>query len=155
MKVNNINPYVRFAQHIFYPSESITVNVFDCRIFCVTSGTAEIIIENQHFHLTDNSLFFCAAGSTYTISSTEGCHILVLNFDLTQERFDISESCPPLKISVSQTPYFKNNIFIEDCEALNTFFLINDNMGLCTTLEEIIKEFSEKKSSMLKNAVPS
>lgn len=153
-----INPYIRFAQHIFYQSERISVNIFDCRIFCITSGCAEIIIENQHFKLSENSLFFCAAGSTYTISSTDGCNILVLNFDLTQERSDKPEPIPPVKLSKSQKPCFNNNFFIEDCDFFNTFFLFNDNMGLSAIIEEIIKEHSEKKiffmekcSSVLKN----
>lgn len=158
MKVSNINPYVRFAQHIFYQSEQITVNVFDCRIFCITSGCAEIIIENQHFELLERSLFFCAAGSTYTISSTDGCHILVLNFDLNQERANKSESLPPIKLSKLQKPCFNNEFVIDDCDFFNTFFLLNDNMGLHTIIEGIIKEYSEKKiffmekcSSVLKN----
>lgn len=145
MKVSDINPYVRFAEHIFYQSEQITVNVFDCRIFCITSGCAEIIIENQHLELSEGSMFFCAAGSTYTISSTHGCRILVLNFDMSQERSNKQDCLPPVKLDKSQNACFNNEIFIEDCNLFNSFFLLNDNMGLHTIIELIIKEYSEKK----------
>ena len=158
MKVSDINPFVRFAQCLFYESKPISVNVCDCRIFCVISGAAEIIIENQHYTLTEKTFFYCAAGSTYTISSADGSSILILNFDLDQTKSTETDFKAPLKLSHSQKPCFKNESLIEDCELFNGFFFLEDNVGFYTAVERIIKEFSEKNiffrekcSSLLKN----
>lgn len=145
MKICDINPHIRFAQVINYKTESTEVNVFDCRIFCVLSGTAEVSIENQHYVLNKNTLFYCCAGSVYTIGSENGSNILTLNFDLDQSRNDILNCYIPHKLPDNRKIIYKNNLFVEECDFLNGHIFVKDNMRFCSDVEKIIKEFSEKK----------
>jgi AraC-like DNA-binding protein len=158
VKVSEINPFIRFAERLFYQSAPVTVNVFDCRLFCALSGSAEIIIENQRYTLSPGSIFYCAAGSVYTINAEKGSLIFALNFDLGQHRCGEISSRAPMKLSETVKPIFKKETFIEDCDIFNGHFFLNDNRGLTAAVEMIIKEFSEKNiffrercSSALKN----
>ena len=144
MKVSDINPFVRFAECLYYQSKTVTVNVFDCRLFCTVSGRAEIVIENQRYSLTEGSVFYCAGGSVYTISAEKGSTILVLNFDLGQERSDDQSSRAPMKLTGNNKPIFKKETFIEDLDVFNGHFFLSDNRGACAVAEMIVREFSEK-----------
>ena len=43
MKLNETNPYIRFASPINYKSQNNPVKVTDCRIFYITKGYADIL----------------------------------------------------------------------------------------------------------------
>ena len=145
MRMCDVVPYIRFAQTIFLQPKPVTVNVFDCRIFCVASGTVEIFIENQHYVLPENSLFYCPAGSIYSLSSINGCSLHVLNFDLSQKRNNVINHCSPVQLSKTQRPCFKNEFIIDDCTFFNNCFLFEKGAAFCNTIKETIEEFSTKK----------
>ena len=85
MNFCEINPFIRFAEYISHNNATENpVFVKDCRIFYTISGKADIFIENQHYELVPNSLFYCSAGSVYNIQSS-GARLISLNFDLTQK----------------------------------------------------------------------
>ena len=79
MLLSDLNPYIRYATQIFYTSYDNPVKVRDCRLFYILKGEGEIFIENQHYSLTGNSLFFCCSGSEYNIISKNGLSIISLN----------------------------------------------------------------------------
>ena len=145
MKICDINPHIRYAQLINYKTDSSKVNVYDCRVFCVLSGEADIVIENRHYVLNKNTFFYCCAGSVYTICSVEGCCILTLNFDLDQSRNDIINCYTPHKLSDNERIIYKNNIFVDDCDFMNGHIFVKDNLRFYGEVEKIIKEFSDKK----------
>ena len=144
MKSWEINPHIRFAESMQYKTGPITVNVYDSRIFCVLDGELELVIENQHYILTKNTLFYCCGGSIYTISSKNGCSLLVLNFDPEQSRSKTVNCCSPVKYTEGKQ-IFKNAFYIDDCEFMNSHIAIDDNMRFYNTVQNIITEFSEKK----------
>lgn len=155
MNIANINPFIRFADLVNYRTSSGKVYVKDCRIFYISGGYADILIENQHYNLAEGCLFYCCGGSIYEISSQDGAEILAINFDLTQENKHQSESFLPIK-------------YTDDLQK-NSTLNINDSVFLCSHLfiqkgnqfkpqiKAIIKEFlsfrvlsREKSSSLLK-----
>ena len=83
MKLYEINPYVRFASPINYKAKHNPVKVTDYRIFYVTGGKADILIENQHYSLEPNSLLYCCGGSEYNIEAPNGFSPICINFDLS------------------------------------------------------------------------
>ena len=158
MKVIDINPHIRFAEQIFFKRKPAKFNVFDCRIFCIVSGEMEIKIENCRYILKESDLFYCAGSNQYTISCINGCQLLCLNFDLSQERNDITENRAPLKINGSNPPRYVFKQEVEDCEFLNSHIVIENNYSLNSKVKNIIKEFEskqiffrEKSGAMLKD----
>ena len=145
MKVTDINPHIRFAEQIYLKRKPAQFNVFDCRIFCVVSGEVEIDIENSHYVLKEASLFYCAGGSRYIISCKQGCQLLCLNFDLSQDRKDITENRAPLKINPKNPPRYKLKEEIEDCAFFNSHFVIENDYSLNSKIKSIIKEFENKQ----------
>ena len=87
MRVCDINPHLRFASVMRYAQayNGKSVKVKDCRIFYVTEGSAQLYIAGKSYVLAPNSLFYCCAGSEYTIATQDGFSLISLNFDLTQE----------------------------------------------------------------------
>ncbi len=157
MKFSEVNPHLRFAQHFnFFRTECI-FNVFDNRIIYIESGNLRIRIGDQKYILSQDSLFYCAEGSVYSISS-EGTDLCVLNFDLDQNRCDINKSISPVKIESNESRVYLNNHHVSDCEALNSHICVEKAVSYRSQIYEITKEFENKKlyyrekcSGMLKN----
>lgn len=158
MNIANINPFIRFADLVNYRTSSGKVYVKDCRIFYISGGTADIIIENQHYKLEEGSLFYCCGGSTYEISSINGADILAINFDLTQENKDQKDSFLPIKYNddISTNP----TINITDSSFLSGHLFLEKGNVFKAQIKSIIKEFEsfrllsgEKSSSMLKTLI--
>jgi len=145
MRVIDINPHVRFAEQIFFKSKKSQYNVFDCRIFCIISGEMQIEIDNCRYNLCQDDLFYCAGGSVYTISCNDGCELVCINFDLTQERSDVTESRAPLKISSKTHIRYKPLSNIEDCEILNHHIFLKSNYEINSKVKKLTEEFSGKQ----------
>ena len=67
MNLCQVNPHLRFASDIHYNDPLNRVKVTDCRIFYISAGRAELSIGSQTFTLQPGTLFYCSAGSVYTI----------------------------------------------------------------------------------------
>ncbi len=159
MRVNELNPFIRFAENISFKSRKAQVNVFDCRIFSIVSGELEIWIDQNSYLLKAGDLFYCSAGSCYQVCAAENCSIDVLNFDMTQSYSDIKKNIPPHKIRGGKKLY-KNEIFIDDCDELNGYIYIENGYELQLKIKKIIKVyaqqqpfFAEKCSSVLKETL--
>lgn len=142
MKLNETNPYIRFASPINYKSQNNPVKVTDCRIFYITKGYADIFIENQHYSLQPNSLFYCCGGSEYNIQAPEGFSPACINFDLTQDNNTQTMPIFPWKITdiTSDIPVYFN--FIEDSSLLNSHFYLPEASYYFPFIEKIIAEFT-------------
>ena len=154
----DINPFVRFAEYIYH-NRPIGHSVFvkDCRIFYTISGKADIFIENQHYELIPNSLFYCAAGSVYKIQSS-GAKLISLNFDLTQKHNSHTEYYPRVNVREYQSIPSIDWEQVGDCEFLNSHLFLISADDCLEPLKKILREFSiqkilyrENSSAILKN----
>lgn len=145
MNFCDINPFIRFAECIYHRRETDKpVLIKDCRIFFTISGHAEIFIENQHYELIPNSLFYCRAGSIYNIHST-GAELISLNFDLTQQRND--HIAPYSRISVQENKSIPTIAFdnVNDSEFINSHLFITGANEYAEPLKKILEEYSTQK----------
>lgn len=142
MKLCDINPHIRFASQISYKSIDNPVKVTDCRLFFIISGHAEIVIENQHYPLHRNTLFYCCSGSNYNINAPEGLTPVCINFDLTQEHnsFLLPFTPTPLSKGPVDIPVFYNEV--TDSPFLNTHLYLQDGSCFYHFFEKILGEFS-------------
>lgn len=159
MEFCDINPFIRFAETIFYHSENHEVQVKDCRIFYVLSGQADLFIENQHYRLVSSSLFYCCAHSRYCINSA-GVTLIALNFDLTQKFNQNTTPFFPVPIARITDRISDFNTFetVSDNSCLNSHFFIPCAFSFLEALNEILSEYStqriyfrERCSGILKN----
>lgn len=152
MNFCDINPFIRFAEPIYLNKfESNTIMVKDCRIFYCISGIANIFIENQHYECIPNSLFYCCAGSIYSIKSNSA-ELISLNFDLTQKRNH--HLAPYTYITVSKTKPAKDitSDVISDSEFINSHLFVTLAEGCKEPLRKILDEFSIQKIYYRENA---
>lgn len=142
MKLCDLNPHIRFASRIHYISEISTVKVSDCRIFYVADGQAQLRIANQSFTLHPHSLFYCCAGSEYTIEAPDGFDLICLNFDLTQAYNEDLIPYPTCTAGWDRMPI--NFDDIEDSTLLSGHLYLENAKELLPAMTKITDYFSEK-----------
>lgn len=85
MKLLELNPYVRFAAEMLYDASysGSFVRVNDCRLFFILDGGASLAIGEREYSLFPGCLFYCRAGSIYSVRMEQPTHLISLNFDLS------------------------------------------------------------------------
>lgn len=142
MKLCNLNPHIRFCGQLLYKSADNPVQVRDCRLFYIISGKGEILIENQHYLLKDNSLFFCSAGSVYNIKSKNGLSLISVNFDLTQKNNSVTDVFLPT-LPDRNLKIIKDTV--SDSDILNSHIYIGEASEFYSLIRKIFYEFTTKK----------
>lgn len=142
MKIIDINPHIRFAAELQYNSHGYFVRVKDCRMFYVLSGECEISIDENKYTLNKDSLFYCSAGSRYSIVTKNTVSLISLNFDLSQNYSADTTPYAPIKDVEDIGCIFYDNI--NDSEFLNSHIFIKDGEIFIKMLKEILSEFSGK-----------
>jgi len=144
MKIREIDPYLRFAASLRYemPYNKKPVKVTDCRIFYVTDGYAHVTIRENRYALEPDTLFYCCAGSQYTVETQNGFSLLSLNFDLNQQH-----CAADLPISPVREPKLWNTMpvfaaFIEDSGFLNDHLVIHNATSFTDSIQKIISDFT-------------
>ncbi len=150
MKLGEINPFVRYASEFDYKMDEITVRVSDCRLFYIISGSGEIVIENQHYNASDDTLFYIPAGSTYTIRVPDGFRLISLNFDLTQSHSDKTKVFPPCPAGSDSNALV---IFTEvEDSILNTHVCRVDSGEFAADLKLLIEEIATERKYFRESA---
>lgn len=142
MLLCDVNPFIRCILQISYKSANNPVRVGDCRLFYILSGDGEIVIENQHYNLHADSLFYCRAGSEYNIISEGGLSIITFNFDLSQKFNDEISCMSPV------SPDKKIKILLEtisDSNILNSHIFINDASQFYSQIRNAFYEFNSQR----------
>lgn len=142
MKLCDANPHIRFASKIHYTSVGSTVKVTDCRIFYTTAGQAQLRIANHSYTLKPDSLFYCPAGSTYTIEAPMGFDPICLNFDMTQAHNETVIPFPPSSGNWDAMTVFCD--FLEDSNILNSHVYMESAAELLPTIQKILDAFSKQ-----------
>ena len=157
MEVNDINPFVRFASLYQYKSKGRYVYGKDNRLFYIVSGEGDILVGNQKYKLSADTLFYCAKNIVYNIKSKGGISYVVLNFDLTQDNNHHTLPFAPVQttkdkfISTETTEYNEENF-------LDGYYFWKNGKVFYNEITNIVSEhsmrhlyFAEKCSALLKN----
>lgn len=97
MTLSELNPFLRFSAQMLYDTSynGSQVRVSDCRLFSVLDGSGRLTIDGKHYTLAPGCLFYCCAGSCYSIHTHSAMHLLILNFDLSRSHSSQSLPLPP------------------------------------------------------------
>ena len=95
MKIVCLNPFIRHSKlyTTHYPQKENHV-CYDCRLFYVAQGDAELYANGQSYTVANNTCIFLPPKSRYrfTFSNPDNVKIYILNFDLTDEFHHLSHS---------------------------------------------------------------
>jgi len=160
MRVCDLNPFLRFyaelRNDLIY--NDTPVKVSDCRLFYILKGCAQLTTGMHTFSLSPGSLFYCPAGSCYTIHTQNAMQLICLNFDLTQQWNDHILPMPPSRDPSHWPSMPVFSVFMEDSLYLNSFLFLEKMERFLPQLEQIIEDCSsgerfgkELGSAQLKN----
>ncbi len=156
MKFSEINPFVRYASYVGIDANIAKNGVYDCRIWYIKSGKITVNISDSKIVLEKDSVFFCNAGSIYSIYADMPSKLIAINFDLTQEKSGRTVPFAP----VPENKFFTGKILaptLIENSFLSEYKAFNNAGAMYHIIEEILCEFSnhkifyrEKSSTLLK-----
>lgn len=149
MELCELNPFLRFAAQMRYETayNATPVQVSDCRMFFVLEGTGRLSIASQQYELTPNSLFYCCAGSRYTIHTEEALRLIILNFDLSRSH---SHQSLPISPKADPAGWDTMPIFLDpvsDSSFLGSHLFLENVGELATRLSAIVEEHNAGRFS--------
>ena len=142
MKFSDLNPFVRIASRNFHCSREERVWVRDCRLFYVLEGSAELLVENQRYQMTPDTLFYCRSGVRYGIVS-QGIQLICINFDLDQRNNSYLSSFP--RMDARENPPDVDWEPVEGETFLNSWFFLPGAGQYRNTLQTLLEEFSTRQ----------
>ena len=106
MKLQLLNPNMRYISSFYYTRRGITVLSPDNHIQYILSGTASITISGTTHMLYQDTLLYYPKGTVYELNSlSENCKLISLNFDCGQEEFyDWAIRTPQPYVCGTETP---------------------------------------------------
>lgn len=152
MKISDINPHIRYCYEIFYKQGHGTVFVKDCRLMCPLSGTGTLLIDNNTYTLKRGTLFYCSAGSTYSLTSDEGFRLICINFDLDQTASHITQPLSPIKTNSAEKKETVNQCYIDNSSFLNSYILFNNTTDFTNSILALAEEFKRPKKYYIEKA---
>lgn len=144
MRVCDLNPFLRFASALLYEQayNDTVVRVTDHRLFYIFEGEARLTIGSEQYPLLPGCVFYCCAGSRYSIHTAGALRLVSLNFDLTQR---CSDRFQPISPSREPDRWDTMPIFadpVEDSSFLNGYLYLESAAHLQDKLLQIVEDFS-------------
>ncbi len=140
MQLAEICPFVRFAMGNIHPLITHKITTIDNRLFFVTNGGGEVLIDNQPFEIKENTLMLWQGGTEYKFILNKDFKAISINFDYTYENSHIVKPIPVINAETSKTQISQINF--DDYPCLNNPIIINDAASVLPSLEKIIEIFS-------------
>lgn len=143
MELHRIDPFLRFAAAMRYPQNfnGKLLQVSDCRIFYITEGSARLHIADRQYALEPGALFYCCAGSRYTVE-TAACSMICLNFDLSDRYRDQKR---PLPVVGAPEKWASMAVFFDEVESsgfLNSHLYLSEGHDLQPRLNRIVEAYA-------------
>lgn len=142
MKLQDINPFLRYAQRFYYDRVSITKCPADARILYFVSGSGSLILDDHTYTICPGMLVLINAGYVYRLELSSNLEMIALNFDYNFDRSDITMFFKPYPLEMAhqlrQEP-------IEDCAALSSTLVLQGMFHMQNKLESIIGVFQTQK----------
>ena len=141
MTLSELNPFLRFSAEMLYDAafNGSPVRVSDCRLFSVLDGTALLTIDGKEYRLMPGCLFYCCAGSCYSIHTRGNMHLLILNFDLSRAH---SGHDLPISPNRDQAQWAHMQIFgdeVSDSSILGSHLFLENGGDLLSLLRQTVE----------------
>ena len=125
MKLENINPFLRYAKmHKYYQEQKINSICYDCRLFFIVQGEGSFFANGQNYTVGNNTLIYLPPNTHYNFKFKQICNVIiyVINFDLTDKFSHITrsvgtateENFSPDKLLDYPLPIEFNNVIVKN-----------------------------------------
>jgi AraC-like DNA-binding protein len=145
MKIEHINPHVRFAMSFKYPIKSTPLVAYDAHIYYITSGSGAISSTDFSAQFRRGCVILVPAGIPYLFSSDEDVFCICLNFDFTKSNSHTQESIHPAQVSEFNPERISDPVRFEDNDVFDSITVFESSELLLGAFERIEAEFISKK----------
>lgn len=141
MKLQDINPFVRYAEKTkFYPF-TMCVYAEDSRIFYIKSGRARIEIEGETFDLSPTDAVLICPNVEYKFSDVENLIAGVLNFDFDMKRADVKL---PYRLSRERL-HGDVGVTVDEFPEFKGYVVLSNYTDIEKDIFKIIEEFDTRR----------
>lgn len=145
MKIQNIEPFIRFAGTVTYTLPRHPSKTYDCRFLYVIEGEAYLSLENVRHTLQRGYIFTFQPGTLYEIIPAPFFKAIVIDFDFTQKYLNIKDFFLPRSDAEYDLRLEHEKITFSDYPLFNSPVVLPDMFILETNLMEIVNEFQTKR----------
>lgn len=161
MKLNEINPFVRFAMPIYISGTTESVKSRDCRLFYVIEGTGSVMAgDDYEQEIFPGCTLIWQGGTPYSFSADEKLALMSVNFDYTQSAANVKSFMTVVSSESFSDDMKAENLSFEDCKALNRPLAVSGIGGMREKIfklsDTFIKKelcYSERCSAILKDII--
>lgn len=131
LEFREIQPYVRFARHQLYDMRKPVLCPYDCRLFYVEEGSAEITADGTTYTLSSGDVILIAPGIVYRVApENDKTNILAFNFDYVFSASDLTIPVPPDSPEVFEKQNIIAPVTFSDLTVFNRAVCLRDmSMG--------------------------
>ena len=174
MKLENLNPFVRYANlHTFYEEPQENRICYDCRLFYILSGEGSIFINGEFYSFSNNTAIYLPPLSRYSFyfKKPEIAKIYLFDFDLCDKFAYLSSSlntATESSFNTEKSPKYellpelskeivKDNMLslLSDFSSCVESYLLKEDYYIATISAKIklclIKLITENENAMSKN----
>ena len=160
MKIQNINPYLRFVQIINYNPTNEYFRAVDYHFYFMISDYCTLNIDKTEYALQYGSVVIIPPGMRYKFDAPSKLEIVSINFDYTQNQSLQVKEVHPMRADEFDTNSIIEKVYFTDYQFLNEPTVIAHMGYLSEPINSVINEFTYKKqlyrsaaSSIFKNVI--
>lgn len=145
MNISEINPFIRYAYNqVLRPMPFVTYS-YDHRLLYVQGGSLIFHLKGMSKRVNENSLMLWQPGIPYRFETPSTTHIIILNFDFTQNFAHLTESLHVVRDSEFRDSMVLERPIIDDCPQLCGFLLCQGMKYIENDLMYIVRELRDKR----------
>ena len=146
MKLEEINPHVRFAQQIRLITQQSDHIACDTHMYYVIDGDGIFWCDGEKHNLCKDMVALVPSGVPYRFISEDGLSLISINFDYTKLKSDMESSIFPKSIAEFTEDMITERAVFDDCEALSCFLKLENASDLVNDFLRLTEEFLSKKN---------
>ncbi len=150
LKLEEINPFVRFGQFIKIQSDKQYVDIasYDYRIFLCAEGKGKIVIEDTAYKMEKGALLLWRPGIRYSLLPADDntpFELVGANFDFTQNHKNKKKPIPPTKWRNFKKEKILETVEFSNFEAFNKPLYIPEIQKVDSYIRKIALEYISNK----------
>lgn len=149
MNIQQIQPFIRFADVFSYISDRGVSKTYDSRFLYVLEGTGIIEIEKHHYEIKPYMLITFQAGTAYHLIPDPSFSAAAVDFDYTTEYAPANtekiEAFPPISPQHFNPKKMHHTILFEDYPMLNAPIVIYNFPDLRRHITDLVLEYNSQK----------
>ncbi len=151
MQLDQISPFVRFANEVSVPHRREDALCVDCRLLLITGGSGKVFVGGKGHELKAGTLLFWQAGTVYRFVFKNHLKSIVIDFDFVTDGSNRHGSIPLILKSrlASERPDCSVYDFT-DATVLNAPLVLENAFYMEEQLRRVVREF--KKQTPFGNA---